>query len=245
MRPALLTLVAAASLAASAPPPLMAQRIQGRESVRAQLWARGVPGELANSVSRIAAEAQRRGLPTAPLADKAIEGWAKGVPAERILLAVRELLGRLSEAHQALSDSGAAQAARSEAVLSSAADALARGVTPGEIVAIVRAAGGIEAASTALTAAAALAAQGISHADAARAVTEALRSGEPASSLLDLPAMARTLMARGMAPAEVARRLLSGGLRGEGRGLLEGRTPGRPDILPPEVRERPPRGRRP
>jgi hypothetical protein len=245
MRRVLLTLLAAASLAGSAPSPLLAQRAQGRESVRAQLRARGVPGELANSVSRIAAEAQRRGLPSATLTDKAIEGWAKGVPAERILLAVRELLGRLSEARQALSDSGATQAAGSEAVLSAGADALARGLTRGEIVAIVRAAGGIESASAALTAAAALAAQGISHADAARAVTEALRSGEPATSLLELPAAARALMASGLAPAEVGRRLLSGEIRGEGGGLLSGRARGRPDILPPEVRERPPRGRRP
>ena len=62
----------------------------------AQERARAVlPGAVFAQVEAIAAEAVRGGLPPEPLWDKALEGAAKRVPAERIPAALSEYVGRL------------------------------------------------------------------------------------------------------------------------------------------------------
>ena len=70
-------------LTAFAAPGLVAQ-----EDVPARLQGR-VPPAVAAAVSALIDTARARGLPGTPLVDKALEGAVKGVPAERIVPAVR------------------------------------------------------------------------------------------------------------------------------------------------------------
>ena len=82
------------------PVPLVAQHVD----VRARLETRGVPARLARSVAGIADRASSRGVPAGPLADKALEGWAKHVPEQRILSAVQSFADRMAVAVRAVRD---------------------------------------------------------------------------------------------------------------------------------------------
>src|SRR3989441_10599262 len=77
------------------------------QDVRAQLDGRVSP-EVQRAVRGIAADAAARGLPVEPLVQKAIEGAAKGVPADRGIAAGRTLAGRLGEARQGVRSGGGA-----------------------------------------------------------------------------------------------------------------------------------------
>src|SRR5437867_9569842 len=96
--------------------------------VRAELMARGAPAELASRIQQVVAQAVHDGLPTEPLADKALEGWAKQAPPERLLIAVDDLRHRLTAAREAAVEAGLT--APSGTLVSSAAQALSRGLTP-------------------------------------------------------------------------------------------------------------------
>src|SRR5438132_303326 len=80
-----LTALVALPLAAQAPD--VAARLTGR-----------VPPEVVSAVAGIAASAAGRGLPVEPLVQKAIEGGAKGKPADRVIAAVRALSDQLAAA---------------------------------------------------------------------------------------------------------------------------------------------------
>jgi hypothetical protein len=224
-------LLVAAALAA-VPVPLTAQ--QGDVEVR--LAARGIPADLARQVRTIAADAASQGVPSGPLADKAIEGWAKHVPAERIVVALRQFAARMAEAGTAVR--GAGLEAPSGAVIAAAAEAMGGGLGAEQIRSVVRAAPP-DAAAPGLSVAAALAAQGIGGAQAVTIVVDAMHRHRPMSQLLDLPSVARAMHDQGMSPGEIGDKLMPrhGGdeAGGEGRGGKGDRPPnvppgtGRPD----------------
>jgi hypothetical protein len=81
-----------------------------------------LPPDVFTQVEAIAADAVRGGLPPEPLWDKALEGAAKRVPAERIPAALTEYVGRLGSAR------GALGADLPPGALVAGADALRRGV---------------------------------------------------------------------------------------------------------------------
>jgi hypothetical protein len=194
------TLVLVALMAA--PGPLAAQG----GSVTARLTARGLPAELARQVQRIASDAAAQGVPAGPLADKAIEGWAKHVPSDRIVSAVRQFAGRMAEAGAAVRGGGLQSPPGS--VVASAAEAMGGGLEADQIRTVVRAAGTAEKASPALSVAASLAAQGIASKQAVTIVVDAMQRRRPMSQLLDLPSVARSLHDQGMSPGEIGDRLL-------------------------------------
>lgn len=206
--------------------------------VRAQLGARGLPPALAEQVATIAVEAAARGVPTGPLANKAIEGWSKHVPDARIVTAVRQLSVRLAEAREAVRAAGLASPPGE--VVAAAAEALGRGIGQAEIAAVVRAAPTPVAAAPGLSVAAALVAEGLASDQAVAVVVDALRAGRPIARILDMPSLARAMHAQGMTPADIGREMLRGegphdGPR-HGGGIL-----GRPPDLPPPPGVRPPR----
>lgn len=212
-------------------------RLSAQQSdVRAQLTARGLPAPLAQSVATISAEASARGLPVEPLVAKAIEGFAKRVPAARIETAVRELSTRLGTARDALVSAGVRDA--NGALIAASAEAMARGIGTSEIMTVIRAAPSGEAASTGLSVAAALASRGLSQQVAVQLVVESFRAGHSVAQVLDLPAAAAALVGRGMAPADVGRRLLEGigagaGVQGSGRSGAVVRPPAVPPAILP------------
>ena len=196
-RMALLLALAAAPLAAQQP-----------DSAQARLVARGLPVELAAQVAAVARETESRGLPGQAVVDKAIEGWFKRVPPQRIVGAVRDLSQRLDRARTDLRAGGVAQPPG--AVIAGSAEAAAQGIARGGQVAIIRAAPSGDAAASGLAVSAALVVQGLDPATSAQLVSESFRRGRTLAQVLDLPAAARALQVRGTASGDVGRQLLNG-----------------------------------
>jgi len=208
--------------------------LQGQEQtqLRTQLQARGLPNELVNQVEQIAADASAQGIPAGPIADKAIEGWAKRVPPQRIAAAVRLYAGRMVQAQEAVRAGGMTDAPGH--VVAAATEAMAQGIEGGHVQEMVRAAPGPEAAGSGMSVATALRAQGMPPDQAAAVVIEAWRRGETVAQVLDMPSLARAMQAQGMSPAEVGQRMM------HGSGAMQGGQHGRPSGVPPP--ERPGRG---
>ena len=234
-------LFAAACCAALATLSVSTARAQ-QGDLRAQLMARGLPAELVDNVAAIATGAAARGLPTAPLADKALEGWAKRVPPARIVSVVRQFAGRMVEARDAVRTAGAA--APSGDMVAAAAEAMNRGMSAVQVGDVVRAAPASPSAAPSLRVAAALSAQGMQMEQAVSVVARAMHDGRAVEQILDLPSTMRAWQAQGMAPPEIGRRMLAGapggpgmrgpgGLRPEGGPGGTGSPAGRP--VPPRI----------
>jgi hypothetical protein len=115
-----------------------AQQASSYERARA-----GMSASAAVEFERVVNDARARGLPQQALVDKALEGQAKHVPPDRIVLVLRDLSDRLQRARTALGPGAAS------ADVVAVADVLQRGVTtttigqlsahlpPGESIAIV------------------------------------------------------------------------------------------------------------
>jgi len=197
--------------------------------VRLELLARGAPVELANQVQQIVAQAIREGLPTEALADKALEGWAKHAAPDRLVIAVGDLRHRLTAARDAAIEAGLANPPG--AVVSAAAQALGRGMTPDDVRTLIRSAGRPDAAATGLMVASSLAAQGIERGAATHAVEQAFKDGYSSSEVLELPSLAASMMARGMTVAEVTHRMLAGNPLAVERPDLTGRAATTTNVL--------------
>lgn len=185
---------------------LMFQQPGDSAATHARLVARGLPADVAASVSAVVRQTNANGLPGRAIADKAVEGAFKRVPPPRILAAVRDLAQRLERARTDLRAGGVTQL--DGGVIAGSAEASAQGIGRADQVAVIRAAPASDAAAAGLSVAAALVVQGLAPGTAARLVTESFRAGRSASQVLDLPAAARALQARGLAATDVGRQLL-------------------------------------
>jgi hypothetical protein len=203
------------------------------QDVRGQLAARGLPPSLVEGVAAVVADATARGLPAAPLADKALEGWAKHVPPERILAAVRQYADRMTAGRDALHGIGVTLPPGE--IVAAAAEALARGMSGAQVAEVAQAAGNGPAAAPGLRVAAALAAQGMAAPQAVQVVATALQQGQTATQLLDYPSAMRAMMAQGMTPPEIGQRML----RGPGPGGMMGPGGAGPGGQPPPQPGRP------
>jgi len=185
-------------------PGALAAQEQG--GLEARLSARGLPPDLVQEVRHIATDAESRGVPAGPLADKAIEGWAKHVPAARIVQALRAFAGQMAEAAAAVRSAGLEHPSGS--VIAAAAEAMGGGLKSDQVQSVVRAASSAEEASPGLSVAASLAAQGLGANQAVTIVVDAMRHRESMSQLLDLPSVARSMHDQGMSAGEIGERLL-------------------------------------
>lgn len=222
--------------------PVSAARAQ-QDDLRAQLTTRGPPAALVDGVVAVADAAAARGLPTAPLADKALEGWAKRVPSVRIVSVVQAFAGRMVEARDAVRTAGAT--APWGDVVAAAAEAMNRGMSAAQVAEVVRTAPASPSAAPSLRVAAALSAQGMPMEQAVSVVARAMRDGRAVEAILDLPAVMRAMQARGMAPPEIGRQWLDGTPGGpgmHGAGLRPGGGTGGAGARPPAGRPMPPRG---
>jgi len=213
---------------------------------RAQMAERGLPAGLVSQVDAIAADATAQGLPAGPLVDKAIEGWAKHVPEPRIVTALNQFRVRLRDAQQALIRSGHGEPAGP--VIAGAAEAMAQGLSEGQLGSIVDAATTPAAAGHGLRVAAALAAQGIGADDASAIVVQWMHRGWTDAQLLDLPSFANQMRAQGTPPSQIGQRLMQGGGAMTGAGQSPGmgsRPPGVPPGNPDKTGSGQSRTRRP
>lgn len=194
--------------------------LAAQEAVRAQLDARGLPADLVGDVVTITTEAVAQGVPTEPITNKAIEGWAKRVPPQRIRAALRQFYTRMVEAQLAVRASGVADPPGP--LVASAAEAMGQGFTQAHVRALVEAAPEPAVAGYGLSVATALHAQGMERGQAVDIVSGAWRRGQPVAEILDMPSLARTMQARGLSPGQVGEQLmLGGGMQG-----AHGRPPG-------------------
>jgi hypothetical protein len=169
--------------------------------VSARLAGR-VPPAVATAVSALVDSARTRGLPGAPLVDKALEGAVKGVPTDRILTAVRTVLEQLDASASAQRVAGSL--APGADAIEAGAFALAAGLTPADVGAIARSADPTHPTAVALQVAGALAALGVPRAETVGLVRASIRSGQPVGDLVSLPGQVQAAMARGALPAAAA-----------------------------------------
>ena len=196
--------------------PLMAQDVGARLDGRVQ-------PEVRRAVQEIAADAAAHGLPTDPLVEKAIEGGAKRVPAERLIAAVRALAGRLAGAWDAVRAGGLESPTAD--VVEGGADGLSAGLTAGYVSELVRASRAPYDPALVLRVAATLAALGVPPKQTVQLVEGMIKDGGSPSELLGLPGEVQAGVADGATPAQAAEHV------GHGNGNV---PPGRPpDFVPP------------
>lgn len=170
----------------------VAQEAEGMDRVRASF-----PDEAADEVARVVSEAGAEGLPTRPVVGKALEGAAKGVPADRVVAAVSDYTDRLRQASGLLPD------AAGQDGLVAGADALRRGVTPEAVRDVGGRADG--AAPEALVVLADLTEAGVPVDRAVEVVAEALAQGRRGEGLLAMSSAVRRLTSQGTPPDRAAR----------------------------------------
>jgi len=168
----------------------IAQRLTGR-----------VPPQIASLVEELGTAASARGLPIDPLIEKAIEGSAKGVAPERVASALRLVAMQLDTAAAALRDGGLV----SDTLAIAAGEfAITAGLSGSDITALARTGANAAALTVGLRVAGTLAALGVPPAEDIGLVSVGLRSGEPVSALLSLPANVQSAMAKGATAAQAA-----------------------------------------
>ena len=179
----------ALALAAGAVLPLVGQE----PDVAAQLGRR-TPPEVVRAVQAMASSASAKGLPAGPLIQKAIEGAAKGVPAERVIGAVRALADQLEAAAGALRSGGIDHPDAD--VVEGGAYALGAGLNVDQVRELVRTSHAPYDPAVALRVAATLAALGVSPKTTLDVVEDAINTGRSPSDLLDLPSELQARIAR-------------------------------------------------
>jgi hypothetical protein len=184
------------------------------QDVAARLEGR-VAADVARAVQGIAQDALARGLPVEPLIQKAIEGGAKGVPAERVIGAVRMLAARLDEARAALREAGITQP--SADALEGGADALNAGLNTRQVREIGRVSRPPYDAGLTLRVAATLTVLGVPPKQGLQVMEHIIQARRGPDVLLDLPNEVQVGMARGATAAEAAEEL-DAAQRGHGPG---------------------------
>lgn len=215
----------------------------------ARLRAALPPPALA-SIEAAVATAQKAGMPADPLLDKALEGVAKNVAPDRIVLAVQQRLRLLTRARALLP-------ARPAGDLTAVADAMQRGVPDEAVQAIGKGASPSEPVGVALHTLADLLDRGVPVAAAEDVLSAWQRGGADVDELPQLPAAVERLLRQGVLPDQAAA-AVAAAIRG-GQGLEHGVGPGgmgppgqlkkqqgtnRPPV-PPGLQEPPGRGKTP
>ena len=207
--------------------------------IAARLRAAGADPAFAERVGAIVADTRAEGLPTGPIEEKAIEGWAKRhrVPPERVTAVLEQVRLRLREANQIMVEARVELRERHGETVAAAAEALGRNMTREQVMELVQNAPTPEAAAAGLTVAASLVAQGLASNAAVHAVRTQLRAGGPPERVYELPSAMAEMRAHGATLGDVARQIMQGGGMpmpgGAGAGAGTGSGPNRPSVLPP------------
>lgn len=152
-------------------------------------------------VNELGNSAAARGLPVDPLIQKAIEGSAKGVPAERVAGAIRLVAMQLDTAAVALREGGVDN---DTLAIAAGAFAINAGLSGHDITALARTGAPATALTVGLRVAGTLAAMGVPQAETIELIGTKLRTGQPAADLLAVPASVQAAISRGVPPAQAA-----------------------------------------
>lgn len=194
------------------------------QDVRLERIRQAYSPEAAAQIESIVTEAEAAGVPVEPLLDKALEGAAKGVPAERVVAAVASYSQRLAES-RALVGPG-----YDAASVVAGADALRRGVTPGTVQSLAGA--NPEDLAVPLVVLGDLVDAGVPVDQAYAVVQEALTKRHGPDEMLAIPGTVRRLMRQGQSASDAAGSV--GNAIGRGRfGEMLG-PPGQTGASPPK-----------
>lgn len=193
-----------------------------REAYSAEAMAR---------IESIVTEARQAGVPIGPIYNKALEGAAKGVPANLVVPALSEFAGRMRRARELLGPMAEAP------WVVAGADALRRGVAPELVASIGRDAE--DRAPIALLMVGDLIEAGVPADRALEVLREALARNRGEDALRDVPATIRRLVRQGSRPHDAARDVLDAMRRGTPLRRLNHRPP-RLDLLTHRPRPVPP-----
>ncbi|HEY6224409.1 MAG TPA: hypothetical protein VIW26_11535 [Gemmatimonadales bacterium] len=178
----------------------LAHGLAAQGDVRARLVGRVSP-DLLQLVVTLADSARARGLPDAPLVDKALEGSAKGVAPDRITVAVQGVFGQLNTAATVMRSAGVTPSAQE---IEAGAFALGAGLTSNDVAVLTETADGGHPTMAVLQVAGALAALGVPRAQTVGLVRAEVRSGLPLGDLTNLPAQVQAAAASGVPPDAAA-----------------------------------------
>jgi len=202
-------------------PPAIANRLGGR-----------VSPEIAALATDLGTAAAARGLPVDPIIQKAIEGSAKGVPADRVAAAMRLVASQLEASRGALLTGNSALGVDTVAI-AAGAFALTAGLKDGDVTALSRSRAPRADVIVGLRVAGTLSALGVPRAETVSLVQASLQAGRPAGELLSLPGQVQTQVANGVTPAQAAAGLARAAAAQSRRGPPPGRGQPPPHPGPP------------
>jgi hypothetical protein len=180
--------------------PLTLLTLQQGTGIDQRLAGRVSPA-VAAAVQQAGAAASARGLPVAPLIEKAIEGSAKRVADGRVVAAVSLVASQLDTAAAALREGGPVS---DTLAIAAGAFAISAGLSTSDITALARVGATPAALTVGLRVAGTLAALGVPPAENIGLVSVTLRSGKRTADLLLLPATVQSEVAKGVTPAAAA-----------------------------------------
>jgi hypothetical protein len=167
-----------------------------------------LPPEVFSAVSGLATELAASGVPSGPLFNKALEGMAKRVPANRLLPAVRAYGSRLGQARTALGESAAIS------LVVAGADAIQRGVPTEALRSLPR---DRPRSPVALLVLAELMESGVPADRAVAVLRQSMDQRMQDGRMLDIPAQVRRLIRAGVPPREAMDRVRRAMQRARGR----------------------------
>jgi hypothetical protein len=180
---------------------LGARGLPAQSDVAARLDGRVAP-PVVGAVRALAESAAVRGLPVEPLIQKALEGGAKGVPADRVVAAVRTLAGTLDASAGALRSGGVERPGAD--VVEAGAYALSAGLSAKQVRDLARFSRPPYDPTPTLRVAGTLAALGVPPGPTLDLVRDMISAGRAPGDILGLPGEVQAGMARGATPSQAA-----------------------------------------
>ncbi len=206
----------------------LAGPLAGQEQDREQARDRAreaLPAEVFQGIEALAGRLAEQGVPQGPLYNKALEGVAKRVPAQRLLPAVTAFSDRLVQARNAFGPGA------DDALLVAGADALQRGVGPEALRRLGIAEGGRGGmgrgpSAMAVLVLADLLESGVPMDRALGVLQEAMRQRAGEQAMLGITERVRRLMRQGRSPQEAVEQVRRALQRGRGGGMEPPVPPG-------------------
>lgn len=168
---------------------------------------------VATQVQALADSLARTGIPGEPLLRKALEGSAKGVPAERIVAAVRTVAGQLELSAASLRSVGAGSDSQT---VEAGAYAINAGLRGEQVAAIGRASRPPYQPAASLQSAGTLVAMGVPAPQVVALIQAWIAAGRPPRDVVSLPSQVQAAMGPGLTAAQAAQEMSKGGGRGVG-----------------------------
>jgi hypothetical protein len=209
-----------------------ANQARGQTPAPVSLDGRVAP-PVATQVQALADSLARTGIPGEPLLRKALEGSAKGVPADRIVAAVRTVAGQLELSAASLRSAGAVSDSQT---VEAGAYAINAGLKGEQVAAIARASRPPYQPAASLQSAGTLVAMGVPASQAVALIQEWIKAGRSPRDVGSLPSQVQAAMGPGLSAAQAAQEMSKGGGRGANPTLPPPR--GNP-ANPPNHTERP------